>query len=82
MSVRGITLLLFALPGLFAQGAAGPDSLAKAQGLFDHTDYRASLTLLRDSHENVEIVQFHSTSYAVVYLHDASSPNGYAVIEQ
>jgi tetratricopeptide (TPR) repeat protein len=51
MSVRVISLLLFVLPGLFAQRAAVPDALAKAQDLYHHADYQASLTLLHDSHQ-------------------------------
>lgn len=52
MSVRVISLLLFAPAGLFAQSAAVPDALDKAQDLYNRTDYRASLTVIRDSHQN------------------------------
>jgi tetratricopeptide (TPR) repeat protein len=48
MSARVLTLFLFALPGLFGQGA-GDDSLSKAETLYRQTDYRASLTLVRGS---------------------------------
>jgi len=51
MSVRVFTLLSFALQGLFAQSvlptADGP--LSKAEELYRHTDYQASLTLVRES---------------------------------
>src|SRR5580704_9787742 len=46
MSARVPTLFLLALPGLFAQGA---DPLSKAEELYRHADYQASLTLVRES---------------------------------
>ncbi len=57
MSARVITLLLLTLPGLFGQvsplkNASLPgyeDPLSKAEDLYRHTDYRASLTLLRET---------------------------------
>jgi tetratricopeptide (TPR) repeat protein len=52
MSVRVITLFLLALPGLFGQALAASspeDPLSRAEELYRHTDYRASLTLVRES---------------------------------
>src|SRR5665213_1294721 len=57
MSARVFTLLLLALPGLFGQvsplkNAAPPafeGPLPRAEELYRHTDYRASLTLVRES---------------------------------
>jgi len=46
MSVRVLTLFLLALRGLFAQAA---DPLLKAEELYRHADYHASLTLARES---------------------------------
>lgn len=48
MSARVFTLFLFALPGLFGQ-AGVDDVLSKAETLYGRTDYRASLTLVRES---------------------------------
>jgi len=45
MSVRVFILVLLALPGLFGQA----DPLSRAEELYRHTDYRASLTLVRES---------------------------------
>jgi tetratricopeptide (TPR) repeat protein len=44
ISVRLVTLLLLAVPGLFSQTA---DPLSNAEGLYRHTDYQASLTVLQ-----------------------------------
>ncbi len=57
MSARVFTLLLLALPVLFGQAApvrnaplpAFEDQLSRAEELYRHTDYRASLTLVRES---------------------------------
>jgi tetratricopeptide (TPR) repeat protein len=48
MSARVFTLFFFALPGLFGQVGVD-DPLLKAETLYRETDYRASLTLVRDS---------------------------------
>jgi tetratricopeptide (TPR) repeat protein len=48
MSARVFTLFLFALPGLFGQVGVD-DPLPKAETLYRETDYRASLTLVRES---------------------------------
>jgi tetratricopeptide (TPR) repeat protein len=48
MNMRVFTVLLLAVPALFGQ-APSPDALSKAEGLYRHTDYQASLTLLRES---------------------------------
>jgi hypothetical protein len=49
--MRLLTLLLLGVPGLIGQGPASgvEDSLKKAEDLYRHTDYRASLTLLRET---------------------------------
>ena len=49
MSMRVFTLLLLALPALSGQFAGRDDPLSKAEELYRHTDYRASLTLVRES---------------------------------
>jgi tetratricopeptide (TPR) repeat protein len=46
MTVRVFTLILLALSGLQGQSE---DPLSKAEGLYRHADYKASLTLLRES---------------------------------
>ncbi len=50
MNERALTLFLFVLPGLFGQ-AGVDDRLSKAETLYGRTDYRASLTLVRESGE-------------------------------
>ncbi len=50
--MRAITMLLLALPGLFGQAASSLDPLSKAEDLYRRTDYRASLTVIRESGQN------------------------------
>jgi len=43
-----VVLFLIALPALFGQDSAKIGDLSEAEHLYSHTDYRASLTLLRE----------------------------------
>jgi len=49
--MRLLSLLLLALPGLSGQSPSSrvEDSLSRAEDLYRHTDYRASLALIRES---------------------------------
>jgi tetratricopeptide (TPR) repeat protein len=54
MSTRVLGLLLSALPGLFGQvaalsGQSPSDTVSKAEELYRHADYQASLTVIRES---------------------------------
>jgi tetratricopeptide (TPR) repeat protein len=48
-NMRLVSLLLLGLPGLFGQAlSSSADPLSKAEDLYRHTDYQASLTLIRE----------------------------------
>jgi tetratricopeptide (TPR) repeat protein len=63
MSMRVFILIVFAVPGLFAQAPSSPspsatDSLSKAEDLYRSTDYQASLTLVRGSGQSSAKAEF------------------------